>query len=159
MTKKNLCALSSCLLALSIATPICANDSSAELATGGLVLTKSNDIEMQSEDLFISMKEIRVQYHFYNDSSRDITTQIAFPMPDIPYDAVIDYVIPTNDPENILGFTTLVNNRLIATLVERKAFLNGKDETEVLRSLDVPPAPELDQKYDYLSQETWGRRR
>ena len=28
-----------------------ANDSMAELATGGLVFTKSNDIEMQSEDL------------------------------------------------------------------------------------------------------------
>ena len=66
-------------------------------------------------------------------------------------------MIPTNDPENILGFAALVNNRPIATLVERKAFLNGKDETEVLRSLDVPLTAKLDQKYDYLSQETWDR--
>jgi hypothetical protein len=135
-----------------------ANDSTAELATGGLVFTKSNDIEMQSEDLFISMKEVGVQYRFYNHSDRDITTQIAFPMPDIPYGADdFNYAIPTDDLENILGFTTLVNNRPIATLVERKAFLNGKDETEVLRKVDVPVAPKLDQKYDNLSQEIWDR--
>ena len=38
---------------------------------------------MQSEDLFISAKEIRVRYHFYNNSSSDIVTQVAFPMPDM----------------------------------------------------------------------------
>jgi hypothetical protein len=145
-----------CVVLLGGPVSVLANDSSAELATGGLVITKSDHIEMQSEDLFISMKEVRVQYRFYNNSDHDITTQIAFPMPDIPYTADdFNYVIPTNDPENILGFTTLVNNRPIATLVERKAFLNGKDVTEVLRSLDVPLAPKLDQKYDYFSQETW----
>ncbi len=40
------------------------NDSTAELAAGGLVFTKSEDIEMLSKDLFISMKEIKVKYHF-----------------------------------------------------------------------------------------------
>jgi hypothetical protein len=34
-----------------------ANDSSVELATGGLVFVKNNDIEMLSEDLFISTGE------------------------------------------------------------------------------------------------------
>jgi Domain of unknown function (DUF4424) len=36
------------------------NDNTAELAAGGLVFTKSKDIGMLSKDLFISMKEIRV---------------------------------------------------------------------------------------------------
>lgn len=83
-------AATSLLLTFAV-TRVFANNSSAELATGGLVFTKSDDIEMQSEDLFISMKEVRVQYHFYNRSDRDISTQIAFPMPDIPDDAnVVD---------------------------------------------------------------------
>ena len=146
-----------CLLAIILfAARSFANDSSAELATGGLVFTKSDDIEMQSEDLFISMKEVRVQYHFYNHSDRDITTQIAFPMPDIPYGVDdFNFVIPTNDPENILGFATSINGRPVGALVERKALLNGIDKTEVLRNLGVPIAPDLAKKYDYLSQETW----
>jgi hypothetical protein len=146
-----------CLLAIILfAARSFANDSSAELATGGLILTKSDDIEMQSEDLLISMKEVRVQYHFYNHSDRNITTQIAFPMPDIPYGVDdFNFVIPTDDPQNILGFTTTVNNRPVAALVERKALLNGIDKTDILRNLGVPIAPDLTQKYNYLSQETW----
>ena len=40
--------------ALWAAAPALANDSTAELTTGGLVLAKSADIEMRSEDLAIS---------------------------------------------------------------------------------------------------------
>jgi Domain of unknown function (DUF4424)/YARHG domain len=133
-----------------------ANDTTAELATGGLVFTRSKDIEMRSEDLFISMSEIRVEYHFYNRLNRDVVTQVAFPMPDIPYGTDdFNFAIPTNDPQNILGFTTTVNNRPIAALVERKAMLDGVDKTEVLRNLGVPLAPQFNQKYDYIPQATW----
>jgi Domain of unknown function (DUF4424) len=66
-----------CILPLVLSTRAFGNDTSAELATGGLIFEKSEDIEMRSEDLFISMKEVRVQYHFYNHADRDVTTQIA----------------------------------------------------------------------------------
>src|SRR5215475_13166970 len=39
-----------------------ANDSTVELATGGLAFVKNNNIEMLSENLFISADEIRVRY-------------------------------------------------------------------------------------------------
>src|ERR1019366_10079815 len=47
------------LVAAAAAPGAAANDSSAELATGGLVLTKNPAIEMRSEDLFISTKAVR----------------------------------------------------------------------------------------------------
>jgi hypothetical protein len=132
-----------------------ANDTTAELATGGLIFTKSPDIEMRSEDLFISMKEIRVQYKFFNHSNSEVVTQVAFPIPDLSFGTGSDIAIPTNDPENILGFSTTVDNRPVAALVERKAMLSGIDKTEVLQKLGVPLAPRSDQKHDYLSKETW----
>ena len=132
-----------------------ANDTTAELATGGLIFTKSPDIQMRSEDLFISMQEIRVQYQFFNHSGHEVVTQVAFPVPDLPFGTDTDLAIPTNDPDNILGFTTTVNNRPVAALVERKALLNGIDKTEVLWKLGVPLAPRPNEKQDYLSQETW----
>ena len=58
--------------------PVAANDSTAELATGGLVFVKNNDIDMLSEDLFISLDEIRVHYRFLNKSDRDITVHSRF---------------------------------------------------------------------------------
>ena len=132
-----------------------ANDTTAELATGGLTFTKSQDIELRSEDLFISMKEIRVQYKFYNRSNRDVATHVAFPMPDLTYGPDIDLAIPTDDPENILSFITTVNNLPVAALVERKALLSGVDKTDVLQKLGVSVAPRPNHNHDYLSQETW----
>lgn len=131
-----------------------ANDTTAELATGGLIFTKSPDIEMRSEDLFISMEEIRVQYKFINHSNREVVTQVTFPVPDIQFGTGTDIAIPTHDFENILGFTTMVNNQPVAALVERKALLNGMDKTEVLQKLGVPLAPPYG-KQDHLSQEKW----
>jgi uncharacterized protein DUF4424 len=127
--------------AVSIANHAAANDSTAELATGGLVFTKSEAIEMRSEDLYISMKEIRVQYRFYNHANRDIVSQVAFPMPDISYVETDGNSIPTNDPEKILRFRTSVNGRPVATQVERKAVLDGTDVTDVLRSAGVSLVP------------------
>src|SRR5215813_10814810 len=143
MTQQAICALLLGTLALAPAQGI-ANDTTAELATGGLIFTRSQDIEMRSEDLFISMKEIRVQYKFFNHSNRDVVTQVAFPMPDLPYGADFDIAIPTNDPENFLGFTTMVNDRPVSALVERKALLDGVDKTDVLGTLGVPAATLLD---------------
>eukprot|EP01035_Chromulina_nebulosa_P002425 gene2425-3273_t len=58
------------VLAALIAAPVLANDSTAELAAGGLVLTKTDAIEMRSEDLFISAEAVRVRYVFINTSGK-----------------------------------------------------------------------------------------
>ena len=63
--------------------PAAANDSTAHLAAGGLVLSRNDAIEMRSEDLFISMDEVRVRYRFHNRTGKDVTTLVAFPLPDI----------------------------------------------------------------------------
>jgi hypothetical protein len=86
--------------------PAIANDSAAELTTGGLVFTKNAVIVMRAEQLFISTTEIRVRYVFFNKTSKDISNTVAFPMPDITFDDSFESAIPTDDPENILGFST-----------------------------------------------------
>ena len=61
------------------------NDSSAELSAGGLVLTRNEDIQMRSEDLYISANQVRVKYIFFNKADRDVTIHVAFPMPDVTF--------------------------------------------------------------------------
>jgi hypothetical protein len=65
------------------AVPALANDSVAELGTGGVVLSRSDSIAMESEDLFLSRDKVTVDYVFRNSSDKDIDTIVAFPMPDI----------------------------------------------------------------------------
>jgi len=96
----------------------------------------------QSEDLFISTKEIRVRYSFINNSDDDVVTQVAFPIPDIPYGVDdFNFAIPTTDPQNILGFETTANGRRVDVRVEQKALIGGMDRTEILRRFGIPIAP------------------
>lgn len=144
-----------CMLPLVLSTSAFANDTMAELGTGGLIFTRSDEIEMQYEKLFISTKEIRVQYRFYNHSNKDIVTQVAFPMPDIPYgERDVDFAIPTTDRPNILGFTTTVNGHPVAANVQQRAMVISVDRTDVLHKLGIPVAPPFDANLDHLPPQT-----
>ena len=135
------------------ATAAWGNDSTAELAAGGLALTKNAAIEMRSEDLFISPTQVRVHYTFANTSKADVTVTVAFPMPDITMEGVDDTIsIPVQDPKNILGFSTLVDGKPVAAQVEQKVIKNGVDYTAYLQSLHIPLAPHLDSTNKLLDQ-------
>ena len=64
--------------------PLSANDSDASVALGGVQLTREPRISMESERLTISLSKITVEYEFLNESDKDITTDVAFPIP--PYE-------------------------------------------------------------------------
>jgi hypothetical protein len=141
------------LCAVALAAPAGANDSSAELATGGLVFVKNDDVEMTSEDLYLSAAEIRVRYRFVNKADRDVTVHVAFPMPEIKIDGPDQNIsVPTEDPVNLLGFATTVNGAAVRTEVEQRVTVNGTDHTALLRSLGVPLAPHLRSTSDVLDK-------
>lgn len=119
--------------------PSKANDGTAELATGGLVFVKNNDVEMLSEDLFISTKQIRVNYRFLNKSNKDISAYVAFPLPDLKMDPDDDVTeIPTDDPINFVGFSTTVDGLQVRANVEQKVYVDGRDQTRALTRVGVP---------------------
>ena len=125
-------------------TPARANDSSAELATGGLVLEKSANIEMRVEELYVSVKEIRVAAHFYNTSAKDVRTIVAFPMPDITIEHPDEVIsVPTEDPQNLLSFSTKVDGKPVEMSLEQKVYSRGIERTDILRRLKAPLAPHL----------------
>lgn len=135
------------VLAALLAVPALANDSTAELAAGGLVLTRTDAIEMRSEDLFISQEAVRVRYVFVNTSGAPVTTRVAFPMPDIGGEGFFysDSSIPNpDDAANLLDFRTTVNGAPVAMAVEQKAFVGQVDRSDWLRRHGIPLALHLD---------------
>ena len=66
--------------------PASANDTTAAIGLGGLEFTKSKDIAMLSEDLSVSSEQIIVKYRFRNNATDEITTLIAFPLPEVKFD-------------------------------------------------------------------------
>jgi hypothetical protein len=127
----------SIVAALALAAPALANDTTAETAAGGLVLSRSDAIDMVSEDLFVSEKAVRVAYVFRNRAPRDMTVTVAFPMPDrqLLAENYQDVAFPS-------GFRTLVEGRRVTMRVERKAMLKGRDVTAALTALKVPVSGE-----------------
>jgi hypothetical protein len=122
-----------------------ANDSTAQLAAGGLVLTRNDAIEMRSEDLYISREAVRVLYRFVNSSGRDTTVRVAFPMPDIGGEGFFegDVSVPVNAPANILGFVTLVDGKPVQTILEQKAMVGSTDHRAWLVANRIPVAMHL----------------
>lgn len=120
--------------AFALAAPAFANDSTAEHSAGGLILTRSADIDMVSEDLFVSANQVRVRYVFRNRSPSGVRTTIAFPMPDrdLAEERDRDVAYPSD-------FQTRVDGRPVAMAVERKALLRGEDHTALLASLGLAP--------------------
>lgn len=143
-------------LTLSAIAPATANDTMSQLGTGGLIFLTSGKVAMQSEDLYVSMDEVRVAYEFRNDGETDETALVAFPLPDITGSGDFMVSIPTNSTDNIFGFTTTFNGEPVEVTQHQYVFAFGVDHTALLQSLNVPLAPfstETQEALDALSDE------
>jgi len=108
------------------------NDGAASSGAGGIQLRHEANISMEKERLTISESNVTVEYEFLNDTDKDITTEVAFPIP--PYDNKPD------DPDGIPGFNDFhlwVNGKELKYNIDVRAKLNGKDYTDLLKTLGV----------------------
>src|ERR1700742_2746255 len=110
--------------AVLLSAPGWADDSSAALGAGGVVVTQAADIRMAKEDLYVSPKKVRIHFAFVNDSARDIDTIVAFPLPDIDMNEFTESPIGTvtDDPVNFVGFTVSADGKPVVPTVEQRAF-------------------------------------
>ncbi|QAY76961.1 DUF4424 domain-containing protein [Sphingosinicella sp. BN140058] len=133
--------------AVCLAATALANDSTAETAAGGLVLTRTDAIDMVSEDLFVSAEKVRVRYVFRNRTGKDVRTTVAFPMPDdeLANREYGDIAFPHD-------FTTKVDGKPVGMSVERKAMLGGEDHTALLAALSVPLSDDPGARLDRLAK-------
>jgi hypothetical protein len=128
-------------LALIGVAPVLANDSMSQLGTGGLQFITSQDVSMDSEDLTVGPKGVKVVYQFTNHSDADQPALVAFPLPDITGDGDFMVNVPSEDADNLFGFTTTFNGEPVDSTLNQYAFALGIDRTELLRSLEVPLTP------------------
>lgn len=124
-------------LVLFCAAPLSANDSTAELTAGGLVLRQSDTIDMRAEDLYISAEQVRVRYTFHNTAAEDVTTIVAFPLPDLELNYGGDYSFPSD-------FETEVDGQSVTMSVESRAMVLDTDHSAILTEYGVPLSPDAD---------------
>jgi hypothetical protein len=120
-----------CIVSAVFPAVVYANDSSALLEAGGIVLTTSPDVTMESEDLTIGRTRVRVSYVFRNTGTKEVRTRVAFPVPPIPVCAEADMGECDGDMQiskgpNPLGFKLWVDGKLASFDTEEKTTM-GKD--------------------------------
>ena len=107
-----------------ISMQISANDSTGYVSTGGVQYLKNNNIQMYSEDLFISKNQIKVDYQFKNLTNKDISETVLFPLPPIENFFESDFA----DTEKLLNsFKVQVNGKNIQPEMHVRTFIQ-KDE-------------------------------
>ena len=131
-------ALWSIVAVLLMAMPANANDSSASMGAGGLVYTTSSLIQIERETLVVGADEVHVSYDFLNTGDTDISTLVAFPLPDLEFDGDWNYSIDTADPINWIDFHVWVNGEAVTPKVEARATRFGVDVTNVLTRYNIP---------------------
>ena len=138
--------------AVLLAFPVFANDSTAELGTGGLNLVRNETVDLLSEDLYLSRDEIRVTYHFRNHTDAPVTYLVAFPLPAVdastPEEA--NFVLPDPASDNFVDFAVTVDGKPVTPAIDQHAFALGVDRTDVLREHHLALNPIADGLYEKL---------
>lgn len=145
--------LRSCLLAIALLPGAAlANDTMADLKTGGLTYVQTLDIEMVKEDLFISRDEVRVDYIFRNSTDKPVSGIVAFPMPDIT--GGMNANIAANDlqADNFLDFSVTQDGKPIEVQLQQRAIANALDVTDDLEEQEVPLLPFADATVEALRE-------
>ncbi|MCZ4271626.1 DUF4424 family protein [Maritalea porphyrae] len=119
-----------------------ANDSSAKISAGGIVLEKTDSVRMNSEDLYISKDLVKVHYVYENitNDTQDLT--VAFPLPPIRAEDVYDTYPEFSDRTKFIDFETKVDGKLIEPreIVVIKSN-DGRNVTDFFRTKGLPLAP------------------
>lgn len=134
------CALGAALLAL-IATGASANDTMAVLGAGGLTFTRTYQITMAREDLYISPDRVDVKYIYRNTADTPVTTIVAFPMPKIGGPIETMAAVPDEQSDNFMGFSVVQDGEEIEPNLQQRVLVQGIDFTEEVKAKGVPLQP------------------
>jgi hypothetical protein len=105
-----------------------ANEGAAEVAVGGIQLRNERRVAMRKERLFISADKVKVEYEFINESTEDVVTEIAFPIPEYGFS-------PASGPGySFADFKATVGGAGILVAREVRAFVGEREVTREVQS-------------------------
>ena len=140
------------LIACTASVPALANDTMAELKTGGIEFTRTDSVSMEEETLYISPKQVRVDYVFRNDGEKPVETYVAFPMPDIPGGPEQNIDAGNTESDNFLGFSVSQDGKEIKPNLQQRIYSGDIDMTDVVVAAKVPMNPQSQEARAALAQ-------
>ena len=120
-----------------------ANGVMSEEPAGGLVFKKTDTIAIASEELFLSMDQVRVGYVYQSKAAATQNATISFPLPEVeiddsPLGSFLFATQQSGDLRNYMKFAVTVDGKPVAPRLREVARLHGKDVTARLRAAGIP---------------------
>lgn len=113
----------------------------ATLEAGGLVFTRSDEITMAKEDLYISPEKVEVKYLYRNTSDKPVNTIVAFPMPKIGGPIEIMSAVPDEQSDNFMDFSVVQDGEEIEPNLQQRVLVRGIDFTAEVEEQEIPLQP------------------
>ena len=104
----------------------------AGITANGIVVKDETNIQIDKETLYISNSLIEVSYELKNLSNADITTEVAFPIPQHRYDPTGHIKHPVHG-----DFKLIVNGKEVKCALQARALFKDKDYTSLLAGMNV----------------------
>lgn len=133
--------LLACAFQALASTSLMANDSMATLGAGGLIFTRSEEITMAKEDLYISPDKVEVKYLYRNTSDKPVSTIVAFPMPKIGGPVEIMSAVPDEQSDNFMDFSVIQDGEEIEPNLQQRVLVRGIDLTAEVEAQEIPLQP------------------
>lgn len=136
--------------------PALANDSTAELGAGGIELIRNDVIRLLSEELYVSIDEIRVRYEFENTGGKPARYLVAFPLPaiDARVPEEMNIVLPNPASENFVNFAVTADGQPVAVELYERASAFGIDYTDTIGALGLSLNPIADGAYEAVEAQS-----
>ncbi len=120
-----------CFLLLSVNESF-ANDSTNHPTATGIEFVKNDDISIEKETLFLGKRSVKVEYEFYNHTEREVSVNMAFPLPEISMDSMWFGEPKTWD------FRVYINNKKYRNVkLQWRALVGGVDKAQLLERLGI----------------------
>lgn len=139
--KKTTILVFACAFQAFTATCVLANDSMATLGAGGLIFTRSEEITMAKEDLYISPEKVEVKYLYRNTTDKPVKTIVAFPMPKIGGPVEIMSAVPDEQSDNFMDFSVVQDGEEIEPNLQQRVLVRGIDFTADVEEQEIPLQP------------------
>ncbi|MDQ0422957.1 hypothetical protein J2045_004007 [Peteryoungia aggregata LMG 23059] len=149
-TSKTATLLLACALQVLAATSVLANDSMATLGAGGLIFTRSEEITMAKEDLYISPEKVEVKYLYRNTTDKPVKTIVAFPMPKIGGPVEVMSAVPDEQSDNFMDFSVVQDGEEIEPNLQQRVLVRGIDFTAEVEEQEIPLQPLLKETTEAL---------
>ena len=120
-------------LALAFCLPVRADDSAVSVAVGGIRLSKEAHISMEKERLSIGLHKITVDFDFLNETDKDITIEVGFPVP--PYEW---YAWEPGLRRDFADFHVWVDGSAIQYKKDVRGKVKGRDYTDLILASHLP---------------------